>query len=103
MTWDPSPSPDALNCYYVMTYQRPADLKNHRLLGWDVAFGNRYSVYVCGPPFVWDLPPEPQPGQVQYFCLMTRDLSGNFSACADIEFVKGGSAPVPPGKDRPVK
>jgi len=43
---------------------------------------------VCGPPFVWAMPPDPPPGWVQYFCLRAVDTSDNLSACAEITFLK---------------
>ena len=88
MTWDPSPSMDASNCYHIVTQQRsPRQLSNPSAV-YDYAFIERYSTSVCGPPFAWTLPPDPPPGWLQYFCLQSKDASNLVSVCAEIEFVK---------------
>ena len=86
MSWDRSPSKDALNCYVVETVQKENLWSRSTLSTSDVMYYQQYSKRVCGPPFDWDLPPDPEPGTVQYFCVRAVDASNNFSECGDITF-----------------
>ena len=87
MSWEKSPSKDALNCYVVETVQKVVLRTNSGPTTDDVRFYQTYSRRVCGPPFAWDLPPDPDPGTVQFFCVRAVDTSNNFSDCGDITFV----------------
>ena len=88
MTWDPSPSLDATNCYHIVTQQRSPTQTSNLAATYDYDYIQRYSTFVCGPPFAWTLPPDPPPGWLQYFCLQSRDTSSLYSVCAVIEFVR---------------
>ena len=78
---------NVLNCYVVETVQKPVLRTNSSPTTDDVRFYQTYSRRVCGPPFAWDLPPDPDPGTVQFFCVRAVDTSNNFSDCGDITFV----------------
>ena len=86
MLWDQSPSKDALACYVVETVQQDALRSYMGPSSSDVRYYQTYSKRVCGPTYKWDLPPDPDPGTVQYFCVRAVDASNNFSDCGDITF-----------------
>ncbi|HZI92664.1 MAG TPA: hypothetical protein VFE84_00345 [Patescibacteria group bacterium] len=88
MTWDPSASLDATNCYHIVTQQRSPTQTSNPSAAYDYAYIKRYSTSVCGPPFAWTLPPDPPAGWLQYFCIQTRSTSNLYSVCAEIDFVK---------------
>ena len=85
MTWSPSPSQDATNCYHIVTQQRSV-LPGPVSTTFDFSYISRYSTNVCGPPFVWTLPPNPPPGRVQFFCIQAKNIGNLYSVCADITF-----------------
>lgn len=94
MTWDPSSSPDASNCYYVFGTQRSVKM-SELYQGYNHPFVWNYFMFnplaVCGPPFIWTLPADPPPGYIQYFCIMAKDTSGNYSGCAEMVWAAPGS------------
>ena len=85
MTWAASPSPDATNCYDILVSQRAANAGT-AAAPLQATLLVTPLVRVCGPPFVWNLPPPPHPGYVQFICIRARDASQNVSDCADIKF-----------------
>ncbi len=88
MSWEPSPSMDALDCYLVETTQRGVLIPTWQPSPADVKYYQTYSGRVCAPPYEWDLPPDPEPNFIQYFCVRAVDTSNNYSDCGDITFIK---------------